>query len=207
MIRLLLIAAAGLGSSCFAGCGLGYLEEATEGEWADEVTLVVVNAVESTVQVSFATGSGSLADGGGTEVSSEVEARVAPGSTTVGTGVCAQEYIVAAAHLEAIGTTVTEDSGDGPFSGGGNTRFHSVVLTGDGTGTEGFDSNSIAILRGRLLQRGTHFDCGDTITVTITATNNQIQLDQEGAPVVDAYGNPIYKYNVGTGEVKVTSAQ
>ena len=83
--------------------------------------------------------------------------------------------------------------------------YRIAVLGGDGTGTEGFDSSSIAVVRGRLLQLGTHFECGDVITVTITATNNQIAYDEEGNPVTDEYGNPTIKYNVGLGFVTVTS--
>lgn len=173
----------------------------------DEINLVVINSVESTIQVNFATGSGSLADSGGTSITSEFDVRVPPGSSTRGIGACAQEYVVAASHLEAIGTTVTTATDDGLFDGGGNVTFHGVVLTGDGTGTEGFDSNSIAILRGRLLQLGTHFACGDTITIEVIATNNQIELDANGSPVLDSFGNPNIKYNIGVGTVSVTSGQ
>jgi len=174
------------------------------GGQTEQVTLVVVNAVESTVQINFATGSGSLAASGGTDVSTELDVRVPPGAASVGTGVCAQEYVLAAAHLESTGSTITTATDAGPFAGGGNVNFHGVVLTGDGTGTDGFDGNSIAILRGRLLQLGTHFQCGDTITVAVTATNNQIQLDDTGSPVLDEFGNPTINYNVGEGVVTVS---
>lgn len=42
------------------------------------------------------------------------------------------------------------------------------------------------------------------ITVTITATNNQLRLDDEGNPVTDEFGNPQINYNVGNGFVTVT---
>ncbi len=168
-----------------------------------EMTIVLVNAVERVVQMNVATGSGMLVGSGGINVASEFNVRVPPGAQSTGTTPCAQEFVIAASHLEAKGTTAAPDSGDGIFAGGGSAIFHSVVLTGAGTGTEGFDSNSLAILRGRLLQLGTHFECGDTITVTVTATNNQIQLDETGAPVLDQFGNPTIKYNVGSGFVTV----
>lgn len=169
-----------------------------------EVMLIVVNAVESTVQVNFATGSGTLASSGGVDVSSEIDVRVPPGATTVGSGVCAEEYIIAAAHLEATGSTFTS-GGTEIFESGGNINFHGVSLTGDGTGTEGFDGNSLAVSRGRLFQRGIHFECGDVITVAITATNNQFRFDDEGMIVLDTFGNPTIQYNVGFGQVTVTS--
>lgn len=169
-----------------------------------ELTLIVVNAVESTVQVNFASGSGTLASSGGVDVSSEIDVRVPPGATSVGTGVCAEEYIIAAAHLEATGSTLTA-GGTAIFDSGGNVNFHAVALTGDGTGTEGFDSNSLAVSRGRLFQQGVHFNCGDILTVVITATNNQFRFDADGMIVLDAFGNPTIQYNVGFGQVTVTS--
>ncbi len=171
---------------------------------ADEVTLVIVNAVESTIQINFATGNGSLADTGGTDISSSTDVRVPPGSTSFGTGSCAQEYMIAGAHLETTGTTYSEGGGD-IFEGGGSVNFHGIVFTGDGTGTEGFDGNSIAVSRGRLFQLGTHFECGDTITVTVTATNNQVKVDEDGVAEVDEYGEPTIGYGVGTGTVSVTA--
>ena len=169
-----------------------------------KLTLIVVNAVESTVQVNFASGSGTLASSGGVDVSSEIDVRVPPGTTSVGTSVCAEEYIIAAAHLEATGSTFTT-GGTAIFDSGGNVNFHAVALIGDGTGTDGFDSNSLAVSRGRLFQRGIHFECGDVITVAITATNNQFRFDADGMIVLDAFGNPTVQYNVGFGQVTVTS--
>ena len=179
------------------------LDQLDESELTEEITLVVVNAVESTLQINFATGNGTLASSLGTDVSSEFDVRIPPGATTVGTGVCAQEYMIAASHLESTGTTFTQGGVD-IFEGGGNINFHAVVLTGDGTGTEGFDSNTIAVARGRLFQLGTHFNCGDTITIIITATNNRIKLDSEGDVVLDDFGKPTIQYGVGDGSVYVT---
>jgi hypothetical protein len=180
------------------------IEDIVEDPEVEEVVLVIANQTESTVQVNFATGNGSLASSGGSDVTSQFDVRVPCGATTTGSSVCAQEYIIAAAHLEATATTYSEGGGD-IFSGGGGINYHGIVLTGDGTGTDGFDSNSIAVTRGRLLQLGPHFSCGDTVTVTITATNNQLQLDEEGNVVTDEYGNPTIKYNVGNGFVTVTA--
>ena len=148
-------------------------------------------------------------DGDGTSLHiqsllSEFDVRVPPGATTVGSGVCAQEYVIAGAHLETTGTTYAQ-GGTSIFEGVGNVNFHAVVFAGDGTGTEGFDSNSVAVSRGRLLQLGTHFQCGDVITVTIIATNNQFKYDAQGLPAVDESGNPEINYGVGAGTISVTS--
>ena len=179
-------------------------DQLEETELTEEVTVVVVNAVESTLQVNFATGNGTLASSLGTDVSSEFDVRVPSGATTIGTGVCAQEYMIAASHLESTGTTFAQGGVD-IFEGGGNINFHAVVLTGDGTGTDGFDSNSIAVARGRLFQLGTHFNCGDTITIIVTATNNRTKVDEEGLVVLDEVGDPTIHYGVGNGSVYVTS--
>jgi hypothetical protein len=174
-----------------------------EEEESAAVTLRVVNQTESTIQVNFATGNGSLAISGGSEVSSEFDVRVAPLGASEGVKSCAQEYIIAAAHLEPQDSTYSA-GGATIFDSGGGIIYHAVVLTGDGTGTAGFDEESLAIVRGRLLQLGTHFNCGDMITVTVERTNNQFKVDEEGAIVTDEFGNPEIQYNVGEGTLTVT---
>ncbi|UCF32633.1 MAG: hypothetical protein JSV78_09900 [Phycisphaerales bacterium] len=176
-----------------------------EEEETAAVTLRVVNQTESTIQVNFATGNGSLAISGGSEVSSEFDVRVAPLGASEGVKSCAQEYIIAAAHLQPQDSTYSTGGGT-IFDSGGGIIYHAVVLTGDGTGTAGFDEESLAIVRGRLLQLGTHFNCGDTITVTVERTNNQLKVDEEGAIVTDEFGNPEIQYNVGEGTLTVTPA-
>jgi len=42
-----------------------------------------------------------------------------------------------------------------------------VILTGDGTGSEGFDDSSVSLNGERILVVGTHVDCGDTVLVTL----------------------------------------
>lgn len=58
---------------------------------------------------------------------------------------------------------------------------------------------------GRLFQRRGHFECGDVITGAITATNNQFRFEDDGMTILDALGNPTIQYNVGFGQVTVTS--
>ena len=43
-----------------------------------------------------------------------------------------------------------------------------IVLEGDGTGTAGFDEGSVGAIGQRVLVRGVHYECGDTIDVTLT---------------------------------------
>lgn len=175
------------------------VDEGTE----DSITFVLVNQTESAIQGNFAAGNGSLASSGGSDLSEEFDVRVPGFSTTRGIKSCAQEYIVAIAHLESTSTTFSEGGGT-IFSGGGSVNFHAVVLTGDGTGTDGFDENSISVVRGRLFQLGTHFECGDTITLTVTATNNQFKFDEEGLLITDEAGNAEILYRVGSGTAAVT---
>lgn len=177
-----------------------------EDEEEQEITVQIVNQTGSTIQVNFASGNGTLASSGGVDVSDEFDVRVLPDTTSIGTTTCAQEFVVAAAHLEATSSTLSDEEGGGSiFTGGGGANYHGVVLTGDGTGTEGFDEESIAVTRGRLFQLGEHFSCGSTIIVTVTATNNQLEYDEEGELVLDEFGNPTIKYNIGTGTVTVES--
>ncbi len=178
-------------------------EPAEENE---PIAIEVINQTESTVQINVAIGNGNLASSGGTDISGEFDVRVPTGRTSVGTTSCAQEFMIAAAHLESISSSVDESSGGGSiFDGGAAVTFHGVVLFGDGTGTDGFDGNSIPVTRGRLLQLDEHFSCGDTITITIAATNNQIQIGEDGQPELDDFGNPVIQYNVGEGTIAVTT--
>ena len=173
---------------------------------AESVELTIVNDTESTVQINFATGNGSLAESVGVDVTSEFDVRVPPATTSAGIGLCAQEYIIAAAHLESTGTTYAGGGGDEAlFEGGGNVNYHGIVLSGDGTGTEGFDSSSIAVTRGRLFVLDMHFVCGDSITVRITATNNQLETDENGDVVLDEFGDPTVRYGIGNGVVTVST--
>ncbi|MFQ5414235.1 MAG: hypothetical protein ACE5E6_07225 [Phycisphaerae bacterium] len=167
------------------------------------VVIRIVNNVEDTAQINIASGDGTLSTGDGASATDEIDVRVPPFTQTEGTVACAQEFIIAAAHLEPLDTTFGMGGG-GLFDGGSGVVFHGVVLSGDGTGTAGFGSETIAVERGRLFELDTHFSCGDTITITIDATNNRQQLDAEGNPETDAFGDPVIEYGVGVGTAVVT---
>jgi hypothetical protein len=176
-----------------------------DGDETEEVartTFEIVNLTESTVQVNVAAGNGSLATSGGQDVTDEFDVRVPPFTASRGTRPCAREYMIAAAHLESTSSTFSEGGGT-IFSGGGGVNYHGVVLLGDGTGTEGFDENSIPVVRGRLLELSTHYECGDTLIVTIEETNNKVRYDEEGNMVTDDFGNPELEYGVGVGAIEV----
>ncbi len=123
----------------------------------DSVTLTMTNSTDSYVQLHLTAGNGST-------VNSSFDVRVPPGRTTTGLGDCAQQYRIQAYHLEDPDSD--EDEG-----------FHTVVLLGDGTGAEGFDGNNVGTDNTRLLILGEHFECGQAITIEITATNNFIDVD------------------------------
>lgn len=78
-----------------------------------------------------------------------INIHVPPGFTTNGAAVC---------HTQ-LTLTVTTISG---------LESAHVVLVGAGTGLPGFDEGSIGEIGDRTFVRGEHFDCGDTIAVTIT---------------------------------------
>lgn len=135
--------------------------------------IIIDNQTESFVQLRFSTG--------GSESDLAFEVRVPAQTSTAGTTACAQEFIIAADHLER------PDSVDGQ-------GFHTVILLGDGSGADGFDENNVGIDNTRTLKLGTHFECGDTIRVAITATNNTID------PLT-----LLMVYGVGEGTVAVSS--
>jgi|GEM_PF-2211010 len=167
-----------------SGCWLGFID-LTEGQGVD---LTVQNGTANTVKIQVAVSASLPTDGsefaGNSIPSVDTEVIVGGGNSTTGAIPCGN-----------VVTVVATDS---------NSTSSVIQLTGDGTGTEGFDSNSIAIIRGGLFQQGIHFDCGDTITVMVTATNNQFKRDADGFIELDDFGNPTIQYNVGSAEVRAT---
>ncbi|MCC7291063.1 MAG: hypothetical protein IT449_03260 [Phycisphaerales bacterium] len=138
----------------------------------ESVTLAITNSTESYVQLHLTAGNGST-------VNSSFDVRVPPGRTTTGLGDCAQQYLIAAYHLE----DPDSDEEEG---------FHTVVLLGDGTGAEGFDGNNVGTDNTRLLILGEHFECAQTLAIEITATNNFIDPDTSAL-----------EYGIGDGSVAV----
>ena len=60
---------------------------------------------------------------------------------------------------------------------GTQPKLFQVSLTGDGTGTVGFDEQTIGPGNARFLVLGEHFECGQTIVVTIL--DDAAEVDEE----------------------------
>ena len=86
------------------------------------------------------------------EVVSEMTIRVSAQNYTDGALSCGDEVTIAASI--------------------GGAQTTSVLLTGAGTGTTGFDEGSIGLEGERLLLNNVHFECGDTLVVRVTDTGD-----------------------------------
>lgn len=153
------------------------LNDNTDGGGSRVVHVRVNNETESFVQVTLIAGSAEELN------ATSLDVRVPPFRSTLGTASCAQRYTIRAAHLESA------NSRDG-------VGFHTVVLTGAGGGLEGFDENSVGTDNSRLLLLDTHFECDQTLTITIRATNNTVDPETGDTD-----------YGIGDGDVTVGVTQ
>lgn len=137
----------------------------------DRVDIVIVDQTPSPVQIRLGLGTGTSDEGAGgsngeasaQSGSSEVQVRVLAGGTAQGTVSCSALVTVTASVVIPKllwGTDADEESVE--------DKFREVVLTGDGTGTPGFDEGAVGTAYERFLELDTHFSCGDTITITVT---------------------------------------
>lgn len=83
-------------------------------------------------------------------------ANVPANEATEGDFTCGTQLTITAGFPDPDTQTVDPD---GPQS--------LVILTGEGTGSEGFDGSSVSLDGKRILVVGTHVDCGDTVLVTL----------------------------------------
>ncbi len=89
------------------------------------------------------------------------------------------------------------DTSDGWFACGdaitisgslGGSEETSILLEGDGTGTEGFDEGSVGLDGERLLFNYVHYNCGDTVFVRITDDDTSAGPGHTGHGEVEVYG-------------------
>ncbi|MCK4658086.1 MAG: hypothetical protein KAV82_01065, partial [Phycisphaerae bacterium] len=107
-------------------------------------------------------GSGDVDSDGGFDV------RIGPNDSTDGWFACE----------EAVTITATLSSSDET----------TVLLTGAGTGTQGFDEGSVGLDGERLLIRNEHFDCGDTVYISITDDGTSTGPNHAGTGEIEIYG-------------------
>ncbi|MCG3129413.1 MAG: hypothetical protein FLDDKLPJ_00140 [Phycisphaerae bacterium] len=118
------------------------------------LVVAIRNETESFVQVRLTPEAGSSAG-------TAVDVRLPPAGTSTGELACADSYTVAAFHLESADSTAEEG-------------FHTIVLTGAGTGTEGFDGDNVGTDNTRQVLVGTHLTCDAVLVITLSATNNAV---------------------------------
>ncbi|MCP4247576.1 MAG: hypothetical protein GY778_11055 [bacterium] len=155
----------------------GALDSGTGDSAADTVDVKLDNQTESTIALEFQVGTGDA------DADAQTDVTVIPFGIVNGELACAQLVTVRAQIVEA-------DSGEV----GTEPKLFQVALTGDGTGTVGFDEQSIGPGNARFLVQGEHFECGQTVVVTI--------LDD--APNVDEEEDETAR--IGLGSIEVVDA-
>ncbi len=127
-----------------------------DGAVATAVDIRVDNRTATLALVDFSVGSSS---GSTTSTGEDLQVNVAPESITEGSIVCGARLTIKARFPNTdrpAGESATAEYPDAL-----------IILTGDGTGSPGFDEASIGQSGERILIAGTHFTCGDTVSVLI----------------------------------------
>ncbi|NOX59612.1 MAG: hypothetical protein GXP29_12265 [Planctomycetes bacterium] len=91
----------------------------------------------------------------------EFTVTVPPGEQTEGVFACGTQYTISATYPN-------------PETPEDQETTALVILTGDGTGSPGFDEVSVSRQGERILVVGTHVNCGDTILVTLDDASEPI---------------------------------
>jgi hypothetical protein len=125
-----------------------------------EIDLTIDNQTASGISLELQVGTGDTA------ADEQSQVTVIPFGIANGVLACAQQVTVRALIIEAE----TGEDGASP-------TLYQVMLTGEGTGTVGFDEATIGPGNSRLLLQGEHFGCGDTILVTIL--DDAIDINEE----------------------------
>ncbi|MHC4092722.1 MAG: hypothetical protein ACYSVY_21015, partial [Planctomycetota bacterium] len=109
-----------------------------------EIDLTIDNQTASGISLELQVGTGDTA------ADEQSQVTVIPFGIANGVLACAQQVTVRALIIEAE----TGEDGASP-------TLYQVMLTGEGTGTVGFDEATIGPGNSRLLLQGEHFGCGD----------------------------------------------
>jgi hypothetical protein len=140
------------------GAGAGVVQVLAAGEDPDDadsgdsggdpdMDVVVENLTVEFVRVNVASGSGGLGP--------QLDIFVPPNTVSTGQAGCSDRFTITAFSeaqeaLEGLQNQVL------------------IILSGDGTGTAGFDGGSVGSIGQRLLLADVHYDCGQTFRVQIT---------------------------------------
>ena len=124
---------------------------------ASKVTFRLENATATAADITVAI------EAGGDDLDGSTPVRVPSAEFTTGEVDCGNTFQITATMADGADST--------------------VLLTGDGTGTIGFDSASIGLSGERLLVFGDDYDCGETIVVRITDDGSGIGLSTSETPL------------------------
>jgi len=141
---------------------------------SDSVLINIDNQTGTGISLEFLVGTGDA------ETDVQTDVTVLPFGLANGTLGCAQQVTLRALLIESSSGV-----------DGTSPTLYQVTLTGDGTGAVGFDEATVGPGNTRLLLKGEHFECGDTIRVTI--------LDD--AAGVDEETDSVARIGLGTVEV------
>lgn len=182
---LLCVMLALLSAAAITGCGLGYLDSA---DLPSEVAIRIENGTTEYVLVSVTLPdeeTDTTTDTAGMDTSGEGDAQ-SPAlrpendnssasqetpSTTAKRARFAKESVIRIAPGDYSTGTISCSAVITVSAQVGEDTPSTVVFTGVGTGTEGFDSGSVGITGERLLSPGADFDCLDTVLVQITGAD------------------------------------
>lgn len=140
--------AAGTGAGEIAVFPIGQDPDDGGGDPGDpSMNVVVENLTVEFVRVSVAAGTGGLGP--------QLDIFVPPSGVSTGQAACSDRFTITA-YSEA----------QEALAGLQNQIL--IILSGDGTGTAGFDGGSVGSIGQRLLLRDVHYDCGQTFRVRIT---------------------------------------
>ena len=112
-----------------------------------DMTIVVYNETSQFMRVNVVAGTANLGQ--------QLDIYVPDDGSSEGALSCADRYTVTAYSLAAAALEGLQDQ-------------VLIVLTGDGTGTAGFDEGSVGAIGQRVLVRDVHYECGNAFEITIT---------------------------------------
>jgi len=156
-----------LGSAVVDTSGTDGGDATTDGAGAppDTVNLTIDNVTGSGIGLELTAGTGDP------DTDSLAQVTVLPFGIAHGSLTCAQQLGIRALIVDS-------ESGQD----GGEPTLYQIVLTGDGTGTVGFDQATIGPGNVRFLVQGEHYHCGDTVLITILDDAAGINEEEDQVP-------------------------
>ena len=128
----------------------------------DTVSVTIDNQTGSGIALELRAGTGD------TEADELIEVTVIGFGIANGVLACAQQVTLRALIIDS-------ETGED----GAEPTLYQIMLTGEGTGTAGFDEATIGPGNSRILQQDQHFECGDTILITILDDASDVDEEED----------------------------